>query len=109
MLFKKGSYQATNRPGMSSLQTTWESEEAASHFLTRSILKNIQVQSMTNIAPADVLFLKDKHTRNETKLAAMCFCLSNGPCDLYIAIKLLRFSMVFYTVKCQGLYATTVL
>jgi len=79
MLFKKGSYQATNRPEMSSLQTTWESEEGASHFLTRSILKNIQVQSITNIAPADVcVSLKDKHTRNETKSAAMCFCSSNG-------------------------------
>ena len=66
MLFKKGSYQATNRPEMSSLQTTWESEEGVSHFLTRSILKNIQVQSITNIAPADLLFLKDEHTRNET-------------------------------------------
>jgi hypothetical protein len=57
MLFKKGSYQATNRPGMSSLQTTWESEEGASYFLTHSILKNIQVQSITNIVPADLLFL----------------------------------------------------
>jgi len=57
MLFKKGSYQATNRPGMSSLQTTWESEEEASYFLTNSILKNIQVQSITNIVPADLLFL----------------------------------------------------
>jgi hypothetical protein len=57
MLFKKGSYQATNRPGMSSLQTTWESEEEASYFLTNSILKNIEVQSITNIVPADLLFL----------------------------------------------------
>jgi hypothetical protein len=57
MLFKKGSYQATNRPGMSSLQTTWESEEGAIYFLTHSILKNIEVQSITNIVPADLLFL----------------------------------------------------
>ncbi len=54
--------------------------------------------------------LKDEHTRNEMKrnMQLCAFAQVTELRDLYIVIKLLWFSMVFYTVKCQGLYATTV-
>ena len=69
MLFKKDPIKP---------QTGWNEQFANNMGVRRSSQpllnslnpENIQIQSITDIAPADLLFLKDKHTRNDLQLCA---------------------------------------